>query len=754
MMVMKIKLPSLVRSCVGPSPTTDDAPSTSSSRRHDTPPAGPTPATRNRGAAGHEAQRPRQSLITKLGKGIKNAPHAIAVRTGISQSRRAAAANSGGGAPQGSQVPPGQAPAAGVNLWDLLEHQGRMQAALSQGQQLGRSPGIISLQRNAQLPATIFNEVQQPAVPPVPVEPVQPVLIQPVQFEPVLIQSVPIEPVVIDSEPVVEPRPLPQATQRTHLPSRREALAAAATQVLRQAHLPQAASTLANTSLTRELAATANTMLEPLRIAANTGSTLAQAGSSWLNRPRQSSQALQQALQGDGVDLSRRENQTEAHSRAVEYGEHAATVLDAALPAVHSILKIGVAGTAMAFGAGRNTGLAAGDALGRLERGAPQATGVRAGPEPAASTLPSGTAFKLLGAGAQQWLLGSITGAVGNTTGQYLAAPLVNLIPRQFAPIDLRAVLPDETVELMNELQPGAGDRLRTQVQEAQRDVASINSASNVRLGQIAFDAITAGRFVAQGGLPLGVAGQVGIGLAVSSSAGMVIGAVMAARQSVASHEIPDLAALQQAVAAHRANPGGDGAAALAEVGRKAVPLFFPRQTAAAAEPPLVSHDIETGGDATVANADEAQQDRLASMRDTARWAGRLAVRPLAAVGQAWSQALGASPLIEPAAPGTDGAITTGRVLQTASNVAASVVNRAGEMAKATLTTSLMSTGSAMLASATDGPARQFILAAGNAVGIHAAIKPWFDSLASAIPQGDARIRAHREQVAGNPPPA
>ena len=227
----------------------------------------------------------------------------------------------------------------------------------------------------------------------------------------------------------------------------------------------------------------------------------------------------------------------------------------------------------------------------------------------------------------------------------------------------------------------------------------------------------------------------------------VVIGAVMASRQSVAVHPVPDLPALREAAAAHAANPGSDGAAALAQVGTNAVPLFFPKQTVAAAGPQAPG-DIETGHGEPVANADAAQRGRLASMRDTAQWAVQQAARPLVAVGQAWGKSLGASPLIEPAAPGTDGAITTGRVLETASNVAASVVNRAGEMAKATLTTQAWSTASAMLASTTDGPARQFILAMGNAVGIHAAIKPWFDSLITEIPQGDKKIEAHRAQVA------
>ncbi len=875
---MKMKIPSIVRSCVGPSPTTDDNPSASSGQRADSShtPAGPEGlASRSRGSETPQGQRPRKkNVLTRLGKGIMNAPHAIGVRRGLSQSRRAAATDSneppesvklahllqhpvppprarGTQAPHAAgsnQVPihsPTQASPAGVNLWDLLDEQGRQQAALAQGPHVGRSPHMSSVARNMAPPPRILNDppvVQQPVAQPTLVEPPPvrnaevppenrqltpamqtlsqphqaapgpsiaveppahhetPPMSQP-QAQPVQASSRrtrvptslprqdshrsdssigslstislgssnrhvpqdPLPPLVWRSRTLeVTPPETPQMTapqtprppeptvppqpERTGLPSRREAFVTAATQALQQMHLPQAGKILANTSLTRELEATANTLLRPLQVAAQTGSTLLQAGTSWLNRPRQSSEDLQRALLGGGVDLSQPGFQELAHAHAVDYGEHAATVLDTALPTVHSILNLGGAGTSMAFGVSRNSGLAAGDALGRVERGAPQATGVRAGPERPAATLQSGTAFKAMGAGAQQWLLGSVTGAVGNLAGQYLAAPLVNLIPRQFAPVDLRAVLPDETVALMNQLQPGAGDTLRKQVQEAQRDVSTINSASNVRLGQIAFDAITAARFAAQGGLPLGVAGQVGIGLAVSSSAGMVIGAVMASRQSVATHAVPDLPTLRERVEEHLANPGSDGAAALAQVPRNAVPLFFPKQIALAAGP-QAPRDLETGHGEPLANADAAQRDRLASMRDTAQWAVQQAVRPLAAVGQAWSQSLGSSPLIEPAAPGTDGAITAGRVLQTASNVAASVVNRAGEMAKATLTTSLMSTGSAMLASTTDGPAREFILAMGNAVGIHAAIKPWFDSLVTEIPQGDAAIRAHRERV-------
>jgi hypothetical protein len=519
----------------------------------------------------------------------------------------------------------------------------------------------------------------------------------------------------------------------------------AASQVARKARLPEAKEAVAHSSIVRAIGTTVNTLMAPVRLAGQTTSTLVQAGNSWWNKPRQSSEALQHALQGDGVDLSDRHHQGLAHAHAVDYGKCAATVLDTALPGLHKVLGVGVAGTVLTFGAGRNAGHVAGDALGRLERGAPPAGGGLAGPEPPAQALSSGTVVQFAGTGVQQWLLGSATGAVGNMTGQYLVAPLVNLISRQFQAIDPRAVLPDETVDLMNRLQPKSGDALREQVRHAQRDVASIDSPGNVRLGQFAFDTFTAARFAAYSGLRLGAGGQMAAGLAVSTTAGMLMGAVMATRQSTAKLEVPDIEALRLAVAAHEAQPGSDGAAALAAVATHPVPLFFPRKMAPAA-PARPRGDIETGdGEPPAAtNADAAQRGRLAHMADTARWAVQQAARPLVTVGQVWGQSLRASPLLEPAAPGTDGAITAGRVAATASNVGASLWNRGTEMAKATMTTSLMGTLSAILASTTEGPARRIILALGNGVGIHAAVKPWFDALASNIPQGDQAIREHR----------
>lgn len=556
---------------------------------------------------------------------------------------------------------------------------------------------------------------------------------------------------------------------RPVLPSRRDALVATArgightatqaarqtvqrmgdtaTQVARQAHLPQAGRALVNTTITREIGATLNsTLVAPLRLGVQTASTLFHTGAIWWSKERQSAADLQLAVAGAGVDLGLPEAQAHAHRQAVTYGGYAATALDTFLPVLHSTLKLAVVGTSMAFGLGRNTGMAAGDALGRVDRGASQAPGLWAGPEPAAAALSSDRAVKLAGAGAMQWLLGSITGGVGNFAGQYFVAPLVNLIPRQFVRIDHRAVLPDRAVFLMNQLQPGAGDALRTQVQQAQRNVDAINSPDNVLLGQIAFDMFTAGRFAVQGGALQGATGQVLTGLAVSAGAGMAIGVVMGTRQSVAQQQIPNLDALEQAAQAHTADPDSDGAAALAQVPRAAVPLFFPKRAIAAPASHQV-HPVDLEFGLAVQPATTAQRSRLGAIRDNATWAMRqVVVQPLATVGQAWAQSVRKSPLIEPAAAGTEG-FTAERVLHTASNVAGSIINRGREMAKATTRTSFISTGGAMLASAIDGPMRRLTLMASAAVGIHEAIQPWFDTLAHQVGPHDQEIHDLREKA-------
>ncbi len=515
---------------------------------------------------------------------------------------------------------------------------------------------------------------------------------------------------------------------------------AAVSSMARRAKLPEAANAVSNTRPARGAVAMVKDVVAPA--AALTGDVLSAARKA----ARQSAQSsassvpLQRAL---GADLTLPKRQMDAHREAVTYGEHSAQHVDRLVAFLHSVLRLGVAGTSLAFGLGRNAGLTAGDALSRLERGVPQASGIITGSEAPARTMSSQSAFLLALGGLQQWALGSVTGAAGNLAGQFVAGPVVNMLPRQFQAIDARAVVPQDIVGHMNTLKPGAGDELREKVQAMQTDLANVSSESNVLLGQIAFDSVTAARMAAQSGTPLGAAGQISLGLAVSATAGALIGAGMAVRQSIATIDVPKLDPLREAANANLAN----GAAALAALPTNPVPLFFARHTTLPAA--AASADIEAGHAATVAQPH--QQEPMSRMHGVivqvtrlAGSVGSLATAPASAVAKAFA----AGPLLEPQ-PTVDGASPAGPALRTWNttlNVLASAVRRTKQMAASTATTTLMSTGSSMLASATEGAARRAVLAGGYSFGIHQAIRPWFNALASHIPAGDNAMRAERQQ--------
>ncbi|MHA6823528.1 type III effector protein [Ralstonia pseudosolanacearum] len=498
----------------------------------------------------------------------------------------------------------------------------------------------------------------------------------------------------------------------------------------RRAKLPEAVDTVRNASLTRALPAAVKDVVAPaVTLMSDVLSTVSKAA-------RQASQApapslpLQLAL---GGDLTHPNRQMEAHEKAVNYGEHSAQHTDRLVAFLHSVLRLGVAGTSMTFGLGRNAGLSAGDALGRAERGVPQASGVITGSEAPARTMSSQSAFLLAAAGVQQWALGSVTGAAGNLAGQFVAGPIINMLPRQFQAIDARAVVPQEIVELMNALKPGSGNELRDKAKAMQADIANISSESNMRLGQISFDSITVARMAAQSGTPLGVAGQISLGLAVSGTAGAVIGAMIAVRQSTATIDVPKADALRAVLALAPANRP-------AELETHAVPLFFAKHATMPAT--AAAGDIETGHVATAAQPH--QREQMSRMHAAVQQVKSLVTAPAGAIAKAFT----ASPLLEPQ-PTVEGAAPSGpvsRATATVSNVLASGVRRTKLMAESTAMTSLASTGSAMLAGATEGPARRAVLALGNAIGIHAAIRPWFNALASHISAGDNAMRAERQQ--------
>ncbi|MDR7149742.1 hypothetical protein J2W49_001697 [Hydrogenophaga palleronii] len=522
-------------------------------------------------------------------------------------------------------------------------------------------------------------------------------------------------------------------------PSRVAAIVDGAAGMARRVGLPQAAAAVADSSVAQALGGLASAVAKPAASLAVDIVATGIKGVKQAAQPSASSQPLQAAL---GANLAQADAQMSAHEQAVAYGKHSAQMLDRVLPFVLSVARIAVAGTSMAFGLGRNSGAAAGDAAARAARGAEQSGGVISGSAAPASTLSSEAVGHSLASGVKQWALGAATGAAGNLAGQFVVTPVLNLMPRQFNPIDARAVVPDETVALMNQLKPGSGNELRDQVKANQGEITNISSASNVKLGQISFDAITAGRFAMQGATPLGVAGQVSVGLAVSATAGAAIGATMAVRQSVATMDIPKIDDLRQAVAAGLA----DGPAMLAQVPTNAVPLFFAKHMGAAAPAQAGPLDIEMGGAAVASGAE--QRSRMAEIRDTLKAVGNGLTSVVSVPAAAVKQAFVAGPLAEPlpTTPGAESASTANRVRHTVDNVVASGVRRAGEMAAATVGTSAAATVTNMLASAVEGPAQRAVLALGNAVGIHAAIKPWFDALAKDIPAGDNAMKAKRQE--------
>ncbi len=414
---------------------------------------------------------------------------------------------------------------------------------------------------------------------------------------------------------------------------------------------------------------------------------------------------LRTALQGSLAALQTPDDQMAAHNAARAYGEHAGTVLDAAAPAIHKTLLVGLAGTSMAFGVGRNAGLGGTDAGTRAAQGQP-APGGYAGPatvhQPGAHTLAEAAA---------RWAGGAAAGGVGNFVGQHLVAPLVNTIPRQHAPIDAKAVVPDEMRDTMNRLQPGSGDRLRAAVAAHQKEFANIASETNIHIGEAAFDVATGIKAAVLGTQAFGVGGTVAVGLAVSAAAGGAIGASMAVNAATAKIKVPDMAQLRNAEA---------NGVALADVPKHDMPLFYTKHNQATGPVRAISTAWQAGtvGDPAPNNNPDA--------------AGR---------------------------PQTLGQRASTVVANTA-NIATSVLQRSARMMYSTTGAALADAATPFVAA---GVAHHPALAtavrtAGAALGIHAAIRPWFNQLATGIPGADAQMRAGRQQAvnaaaaSGQPP--
>ncbi|WP_425258752.1 hypothetical protein ACPOLB_24910 [Rubrivivax sp. RP6-9] len=443
----------------------------------------------------------------------------------------------------------------------------------------------------------------------------------------------------------------------------------------------------AATALSGAAVAVADTVVPPAsrRVVAHVATSLQRASEG----AAQVRADLQTALHDLQLQSGSPEAQDAAHQALRRYARSTAGYADCMLPVVHKTLAVGAAGAGMAFGVGRSSGVALADLALRSARGDPTSLGLQA------PALPAGRpgTDAVVNAAAQA-ALGAAMGGMGSFVGQTLVAPLVNRINRQSAPVDLRAVVPDEMVALMNQLQPGAGDALRSAAQAEQQQNVNIASERNVAVGKFFFDAANAVRVGMQGSNTLGVAGNVLAGTAVSSSAGACIGATIAINASLAQVRVPDLDQLRA-----KAGERGAGPADLDALPTHAVPLFFTKH----------GTRPETMFSNPVADPPPSRE----------------AVR---------GDAPGAPPPHTPSR------------LASAINAATSMAQRGVAMFQATTGTTVVAAMTpAFAASMPTQNQADAARAIAAAVGIHTAIQPWFSELAAGIPARDRAIVASRQ---------
>lgn len=246
---------------------------------------------------------------------------------------------------------------------------------------------------------------------------------------------------------------------------------------------------------------------------------------------------LQDALR---QDLSVPAHQVAAHAQALRYGQAAEAALDRALPPHLAGARGGARLAAEVFGA---------------------ALGARAmSPDAAAAVMD----------------------AAAGRRAEALLAQAPPLAPQPFEPIDERAIVPDEMVQLMHALQPSSGLALRQQVRALQHDITDPGSDGNVLAVQVAL----AGTTRSAGGASRAV---------TAAAAGELVGATLVLRQAASGIAVPTLASLREAAASALAD--GAGAAVLDRVMAGAVraPLFLAE--------PLAAPEVST---ATPAQRDQA----------------------------------------------------------------------------------------------------------------------------------------------------
>ncbi len=294
-----------------------------------------------------------------------------------------------------------------------------------------------------------------------------------------------------------------------------------------------------------------------------------------------------------------------------------------------------------------------------------------------------------------------------NTAAPYLAASLVNMIPCQFAPNDARELVPQEKVDLMNELVPGAGDALRVECSIMQGAAATLSSASSIRAGEWGFDSANGARGAALANQALHPVLAVAAGTLVSALGGLGTGLGMACQQATATVAVPRLAALESAVRAAHGDPG----------------------SATQRLDSLIRHDC----------------DNLNLFK---------VVKPAVSTAQAYHNAFKNSPLRAPkprAAPNAPRSMVqqANAVALTVANVCAAVADRSVEMSKATAATSAMTAVTKLaIAGGADKNAARITAAVGLAVAIHVSVAPFHKKLGEIAARDAARLQ--RNQAAAD----
>jgi hypothetical protein len=445
--------------------------------------------------------------------------------------------------------------------------------------------------------------------------------------------------------------------------------------------------------------------------------------------------AVRQTLQTRLAELDRRldreqvqsererdDLEVEAFNAARAYGAQRGTLGDFIVPLAHKAAIVGIAGTGMAFGLGRSSGMAAAEVgqdawLGNLTN-----LGWSATQPPHPSSVSDH--FKEMSRGgvkiALQWGAGAAIGGLGNMAGETMMKPFVNaFFKRVHAPMHPDAAVPGPTCRWMNEQEPGAGDALRAEFKRKAFDVtANVGDKTNIRYGRAAFMAAASIRAFIQGDKKLGFAGNLGTGTAGSTGAGLAIGMAMAIRSAHVTIAVPTPEAVRAAEAS-----GATLAQVMANPANTVeIPVAYTKHL-----PKPICKAVK----AVTTRSSELETGRWETVKDAVKAVGA----PVTAVVKSLQE----TPIRDPAR----------NPLHTVSNILGTWGQRSILMARSTGPGAMMRSVAIPCARLAEGEdhtkSGRLIRASASAFDLYFVIKPWFVSLAEKIVGGDAKVKEARE---------